>query len=89
VPEELARHRVGDDGALIADDRIGEPGFLQVREHRAEHAAGDDDDVDPRVDGASQGRARARPQQRVLADQRPVEIARERLDVPREVPRDV
>jgi hypothetical protein len=32
--------------------------------------------------------ARARPQQRVLADQRPVEVAGERLDVAREVVRE-
>ncbi len=34
VPQELAGHRVGDDGALVADDRIVEPRLLEIRDAR-------------------------------------------------------
>ena len=63
-----ARRGVGDDRALVADDGIVEPGRLEVRLHAAEHAAGDDDDVDagvPRRRGSRRASAGAalRPSQ--------------------------
>ena len=77
VAQELAGARVGDDGALVADDRVVDAGLLQVRPHRAEHAAGDDDHADPGGAGAGDRRLRPRPERAVLPDQRPVEVAGE------------
>ncbi len=85
MPEELTGHGVGDDGALVADDRIGDPGRERVAAHRLEHAAGDEQDVDPRRTGCRDRVAGPRTQHGVLADQRAVEVARERLHVAREV----
>ena len=31
VAEEVAGRRIGDDGALVADDRVVDPGLLEVR----------------------------------------------------------
>ena len=39
---------VGDDRALVADDRVVEPGLGEVARDRPVHAAGDDHDVDAR-----------------------------------------
>jgi hypothetical protein len=86
VEKELARRRVGDDRALVADDEVVEPGLLEVRPHRTEHAAGDDDDVRARGACARECVPRARAQNAVLGDQRPVQIEREGGDAPR-VPR--
>jgi hypothetical protein len=74
VEKKLARSRVGDDGSLVADDEIVEPSLFEVRPHRAEHPARDDDDV-----GAGGVRPRESlsgpwPQHAVLGDERPVEV---------------
>jgi len=84
VEEELARSRIRDQGALVADDEIVEPRLLEVGTHRPEHAAGDDDHVRARGAGAAERISRARPQHTVLGDQRPVEIGREGGDPLRE-----
>ena len=78
VMQKRARGRVGDQCALVADDRLG-PG--EVGAHRLEHASGDDDHVRAARPGSSERRARARPQHVVLRDQRPVEVARHRRDL--------
>jgi endonuclease YncB( thermonuclease family) len=83
VEEELAGCRVGDDGSLVADHQIVEPGLLEVRPHCSEHASGHDDDVGTGRSGACQRLARARAQQAVLGDQRPVEVECESADVRR------
>jgi hypothetical protein len=44
--------------------------------------------VDPRCARGGQSGTRAWTKQGILADQRAVEVAREGLDVPREVPRE-
>jgi hypothetical protein len=77
VEEEVPRGRVGDDGSLVADDEIVESRLLEVRPHRAEHPAGDDDDVRAGRPRARERLLRARPQHSVLGDQRAVEIERE------------
>ena len=80
VPQELPADGVGDDRALVADDRVVDPGRLSVRPHRPEHPAGDQDHVDARR------RARRRLPRGCAAgaprpsDQRAVEVAGERLD---------
>src|SRR5262249_43904469 len=78
VAEEPAAGRVGNDRALVADDRIGDAGRLRVRPYRPEHSPGDEDHVDSGVACGRDRRPRARPQLRVLPDQRPVEVAGER-----------
>ena len=82
VEEELARRRVRDDGALVADDEIVEPRLLEVGQHRAEHAAGDDDHVGAGGARSRERLLRPRAQHAVLGDQRPVEVEREGGDVP-------
>src|SRR5262249_40764567 len=52
---------------------------------RPKHPAGDDDHVDPGRSGGRDRRTGPRPELRVLADQRPVEVGGERLDPGREV----
>ena len=89
VAEELAGRRIGDDGALVADHRIVDPGLEDVRTDRAEHPARDDDHVDAgRAHRRDRGRG-PRPQQRVRRDERPVEVRREGLDLAREVVREL
>jgi hypothetical protein len=83
VEKELARRGVGDDGSLVADDEIVELRLLEVRPHRSEHSPGDDDDVDAAGARPRERVAGARPQDAVLADQRPVEVEREGGDVRR------
>jgi hypothetical protein len=74
---------------LIADNRIVEPCFERVSAHRLEHPAGDEHDVDTcRTRGGNRG-LRPRSQKGILADQRAVEVAGERLDLPRKVLREV
>jgi hypothetical protein len=78
VAEELAGHRVGNDGALVADDRVVDPGLLDVRADRAEHPSGDDDHAHAgRAHGGDRS-LRPRPQDSVLGDQGAVEVDRER-----------
>ena len=48
VTQDLAADRVGDERALVADDGVVEPCRDDVRPHRPEHAAGDDDHMRPR-----------------------------------------
>ena len=81
VAQELTGHRVGDDGALVAHDRVGDPGCERVAAHRLEHAAGHQEDVDARRLRRSDRRGGARAQHGVLADQGAVEVAGERLHV--------
>ena len=81
MAEELAADGVRDHGALVADDRIGDPGGERVAPHRPEHPARDQQDVDAGGPRRCDRRQRARTQDCVLADQRAVEVARERLHV--------
>jgi hypothetical protein len=83
VEEELARRRVGDDGALVANDEIVKLRLLEVRAHRSEHPPGDDDDMRAGRPRPSERVPGARPQHAVLGDQRPVEIECEGGDVRR------
>ena len=39
VAQEAPADRIGDDRALVADDRILDPGRRRVRPHRPEHPA--------------------------------------------------
>ena len=83
MPEEPAADRVGDDRALVADDRIGDPGRLGVRPHRPEHPARHQHHVDPRVERGADRRPRPRPQLGVLPDQGAIDVAGERPDTAR------
>ena len=75
---------VDDDRALVADQRIVEPGRRERTLHRLHHAAGDDDDVQTGVVRASERRDRARLQDAVLPDEGPVEVGRDDANVARE-----
>ena len=55
VAQEPAAHRLGDEGALVADDRVVDAGPLRVRADGAEHPAGHDHERD----AASRGRPRS------------------------------
>ena len=85
VAQELAGRRVDDGRALVADDRIVDAGLAGVGPHRLEHA--------PRRDQhANTGGARLRDRLascaragEIFGDQRPIEVARDDLDVAREV----
>jgi hypothetical protein len=81
VEQELARRRVGDDGALVTDDEIVEVRPLEVRAHRSKHPSGDDDDVGARRPRAHQCFPGARPKNAVLGNQRPVQVECEGCDV--------
>jgi hypothetical protein len=89
VEQKLTGRRVGDDRSLVADDEIVEVRLLEVRPHRPEHAAGDDDDVDARRTRPCERLLRPRPEHTVLGDQGPVEVEREGGDAPREVLREL
>jgi hypothetical protein len=80
VPEPAAARRLGDDGALVADDRVVEARLERVRADRPEHPAGDEDDVDSRRTGGGDRAPGARVQEGVFADEGAVEVARERVD---------
>src|SRR5204862_3817208 len=82
VAQELAAARIGDDGPLVADDRVVEVCLQEIRQDRTEHAAGDDDYVDSGRLDARDRPARVRSQHGVLRNQRPVEVDREGGDVP-------
>ena len=60
------------------------PAASRVGECGAEHPAGREHDVDPRCLGGGDRGDRARPQDAVLGDQRPVEVARDRRELARE-----
>jgi hypothetical protein len=74
VEQELARRRVGDDGALVADDEIVELRLLEVRAHCTEHPPGDDDDVGAGRPRSLQCFPGAGPKDTVLGDQCSVEV---------------
>jgi hypothetical protein len=59
--------------------------LVEVTPDRAEHPSGDDDDPEVGLARRGERTERARAEDEVLADQRAVEVARERLDVAREV----
>ena len=88
VAEPAAARRLGDDGALVADDRVVEARLERVRPDRPEHPAGDEDDVDPGRAGGGDRAPRALVQEAVLGDERAVEVARERVDRAGEVRRE-
>jgi hypothetical protein len=85
VAQERTAARIGDEGALVANDRVVELRLLEVRAHGAEHPAGDDDEGNSERANGSNGLDRALREERVLADQGAVEIARDRLDRARKV----
>ena len=87
VAQPFAGFRLRDDGALVTHERIVESGVECVGSHRPEHAAGHEDDVNACFADALEDRARTSMKRRVLADQRPVEVARHCCDVAREVRR--
>ena len=89
VPQPPSGDGLGDDGALVADDRIVDPGLERIAPHRLEHAAGDDDDVNTLRADRGDRRLRSRPQQHVLGDQRAIEVAGDRRQVAREVVREL
>ena len=76
---------VDHGGALVADHRIRDPGRRSVGPDRLEHPAGHDQHPDPCRTGGGDRRLRPLAQAQVLGDERPVEVAREDLDVEREV----
>ena len=77
MAQELAGRRIRDDGALVADDRLGP---CQVAPHGLEHAPRDDDHPQPAFARRGERGAGARPQDVVRSDERPVEVARDRVD---------
>ena len=85
VAKELAAAGVDHGGALVADHRIRDPGRRSVGPDRLEHPAGHDQHPDPCRTGGGDRRLRPLAQAQVLGDERPVEVAREDLDVEREV----
>ena len=89
MTQPCSRLRLCDDRTLVAHHRIVEPGLERVPPDRLEHAAGHEHDVDVRATHAGQRVARPRRQASILADQRPVEVARDRLNVAREVRREL
>ena len=89
VPQPFAAPRLGDDSSLVADDRIVQPGFERVAADRLEHPARDEQDVDAGPMRPLERAAGAWVQERVLSDQRPVEVARDGLDGAGEVVREL
>jgi hypothetical protein len=89
VEQELACRRVGDDGSLVTDHEIVQPGLLEIRPDRTKHPSGDDDHVRARLARSRERRPRARTQSAVLGDQRPVEIEGEGGDVRRKRGREI
>src|SRR5581483_4723236 len=85
VAQELARLRVGDDGALVADERVVEARVVRVADGGLVHAAGHDQDVQSRLARGVDRALRTRPELDVLAYERPVEVARERAQAAREI----
>ena len=89
VSQPAPAHRLGDDRTLVADDGILQAGFECVPPHRLEHPAGNEDDMNPNRPRCGDRGTRPGMQQRVLADQRPVEVTCDGLDVAREILREV
>jgi hypothetical protein len=85
VAEPATAHRVRDHGALIADDRIVDSCLHRVTANGLEHSPGHEHDVNPGGARSDDRRASARPQDRVLTDQRAIEVARDGVDLAREV----
>jgi hypothetical protein len=81
VAKKASARRLGDDRALVANDRVVDAGLFQVGTNRAEHPAGGDDDPHAGFFRGRDRRARARSQDAVFRDQRAVEIAGEDLYV--------
>ena len=77
--------RIDDGRALVADQRILDPGRLSVRQRRAEHPPGRDHDVDPGRPGGPDRCDRARRKDAVVREQRAIEVGRERGDLTGEV----
>ena len=88
VAEKLAGHGIGDERPLVADERLRDARREDVRPRRPEHPSGRDDHRNAGGPGARDRRVRAGAQLNVLRDQRPVEVARERLDLAGEVRRE-
>ena len=89
MPQPLAVARLRDDSALVADERIVEPGLQGEGPRGLEHPSRHEDDVDPcRVGRAKRG-ARSLVQDDVLADQRAVEVAGNRRHLLRKVRREL
>ena len=89
MSQPVSADRICNDRTLVADDRILDARLECIAADRLEHAPGDEDDVDARLQRALDCRARARAQDRVLRDQRAVEVAGDRVDLAREVLREV
>src|SRR5919109_863642 len=89
VPQPAAADRLRDDGALVADERIVQPGLERERPRGAEHPPRHEHDVDAGRVRRAQRVACALVQHDVLADQRAVEVAGDRSDVAGKVRREV
>ena len=76
---------VGDDGALVADDRRVEVRRLERLPHGLDHASGHDDDRNPGRLRTRKRRERARVERAVLPHERAVEVGRDDVDVAGEV----
>jgi hypothetical protein len=87
VEQELPRDGIGDDRSLVTDEGLGQAGVGCIAAHRLEHPAGDEQNVDAALPRRAQRRLRAGVQEGVLADQGPVDVAREDRDVAREIRR--
>ena len=80
VEEECPRPRVDDGRPLVADDRLGETDVVEVALDRPEHPARRDEDGNAERLRAGDRGAGAVVDDAVRRDQRPVEVAGERLD---------
>src|SRR5207237_940025 len=89
VPQPLPGLRLSDDRALVADHALVEPRLTGGGTHGPAHPAGNEDHVDAGTPDACDRLACAWPQHHVLADQRPVEVARDGLEVAREIRRKI
>src|SRR5437016_14161504 len=87
VPQPLPADRFCDDGALVANDRVVQARLQRIPADRAEHAAGDEDDVNTTCVRPLDRGARAHVQRPLLAEPWPVEVARYSLGVTWEVRR--
>ena len=85
VTQEHAGIRVDDRSALVADDRVDDPGLLRVRARRAEHPAGRDQHPEARRLRCADRLLRPLADDRVLCDQCAVEVADDDVDVERKI----
>jgi hypothetical protein len=88
VAQELAGLRLDHGGALVADHRVGDARGGHVGADGAKHSAGGDEDADSGGARPVDRGLRSRPDHEVVADQRPIEVARDDLDVAREAVRE-